>query len=92
MDGSAPLKLAGGAPQATNLAFILDKDSNLFLDGNALSYADVARAVDEYKAKGKPLQALIAADQMTPHGAVVKLIDAVRQNGILDFAINIEKE
>ena len=36
------------------------------------------------------LQALIGADQKTPHGQVVRLIDKVRQGGISDFAINVE--
>ena len=36
------------------------------------------------------LQALIGADQETPHGKVIKLIDTVRKNGISDFAINVE--
>lgn len=77
-----------------NLAFALDKNSQLYLDGKAISFDEVAGKIEEAKAKGsleqKNPQALITADQTTPHGAVVKLIDTVRKNGITDFAINVE--
>jgi biopolymer transport protein ExbD len=81
-----------GIEKSKNLAFVIDKDANLFLNGDKISYAELPAKIAterEKKAKG-PLQALIAADQDTPHGAVIKLIDAVRKNGISDFAINVE--
>ena len=33
---------------------------------------------------------MIAADQGTSHGAVVEMIDWVRQHGVTSFAINID--
>lgn len=77
-----------------NLAFVIDKNSNLFLNGDAIGFDEIGDRIASEKdkdAKGD-LQALIAADEATPHGAVVKLIDAVRKNGITDFAINVESE
>ena len=87
---SLPKASSGEQSSATNLAFVLDRESKLFLDGKSLDYSEIDARIAEYKAQGKPLQALIAADESTPHGAVVKLIDVVRRNGIFDFAINIE--
>ena len=54
------------------------------------SQIDGEIAVEKGKADGKDLQALIAADEKVNHGLVVRLIDAVRKNGITDFAINVE--
>jgi biopolymer transport protein ExbD len=86
-------KAATGADTATtNLAFSLDKNGQLFLNGKPLVFSELAGAVAAEKAKGHTLQALIAADEATPHGLVVKLIDAIRKNGITDFAINVEVE
>lgn len=78
-----------------NLAFVLDKDATLFLDGKQITLADLAVIIGQIRkdlSDQKQLQALITADTATPHGAVVQLIDAVRKNGINDFAINVEVE
>jgi biopolymer transport protein ExbD len=86
-------KAATGEDAGTrNLAFTLDKQSQLYLDGKGITFDQIAAAITAQKAEGKPLQALISADQATPHGAVVKLIDTIRKNGITEFAINIETE
>jgi len=81
-------------PQAgKNLAFVLDKESNLFLNGTPIAFDQLPERIKEAKDRdGQTLQALIAADQATPHGSVVKLIDVIRKNGITDFAINVEAE
>jgi biopolymer transport protein ExbD len=80
--------------KSKNLAFVLDAKSALYLDGKPISYDEVAAKIAEAKDKaaGAPVNALISADKETPHGAVVKLIDAVRKHGITDFAINVETE
>lgn len=86
-------KAATGADSAsTSIAFALNKESQLYIDGQEGSYEDIAAYIAEKKKAGTPLNALISADQATAHGEVIKLIDAVRKNGILDFAINVEVE
>ena len=81
-------------PEKTkNLAFTLDKNSQLFLNGEAIQWEDLPAKIAAEKAKDGgqgPVNALIAADKDTPHGSVVKLIDTVRKHGITDFAINVE--
>jgi len=91
---SLPKAATGEVVESTNLGFTLSKDSELFLEGKPVSFEDIAQVVAQRRerAGGQALQALIAADQGTPHGDVVKLIDAVRKSGITDFAINVEVE
>src|SRR5476651_1777965 len=62
--------------KAKNLAFVLDAKSQLYLDGQPITFEQVADKIAEAKAKAgsEPLNALIAADKDTPHGAVVKLM------------------
>jgi len=36
------------------------------------------------------LTALISADEQTPHGTVVRLMDTLRKNGLSRFALNVE--
>ena len=75
-----------------NIAFVLDKESNLYLDGTATSFPAMEEVLKEKLEGGEKLQALIAADEGTPHGTVIKLIDVIRKNGITDFAINVEAQ
>jgi biopolymer transport protein TolR len=88
-----PKASTGESAETTNLAFVLDKDAKLFLDGAEISFDAVGPLIEAKKLETtNTLQALIAADQATPHGAVVKIIDLVRKFGIVDFALNIEVE
>jgi biopolymer transport protein ExbD len=75
-----------------NLAFVIDANSQLYLDGKPITFEEVGARIAEEKSTDAPgpVNALIAADKDTPHGAVVKLIDTVRKHGITDFAINVE--
>ncbi len=85
---------ATGETQAGSqeLNFVLDKSSNLFLNGEAVAIDAIDQQLQSIKAKAKNehLQALISADRETPHGAVIRLIDAVRRNGIHEFALNVD--
>lgn len=79
--------------QSVNLAFVLDRESKLYLDGRPLDYEGIPQEIQQVKEKnGSKLQALISADKATPHGSVIKLIDVIRENGITEFAIDIEQE
>ena len=87
-----PKAATGEDVPAKNLAFVLDKESKLYLNGEAISFDLVPGKIAESKARGENLQALISADKETPHGNVVKLIDVIRKNGINDFAIDVDSE
>ncbi|MBC7660890.1 MAG: biopolymer transporter ExbD [Chitinophagaceae bacterium] len=78
--------------QVQNLGFSLDKNSQLFLDGQPVSYESLAPILAAKKQAKPDISALISADVKTPHGDVVKLIDFIRKNGITNFAINVEIE
>jgi len=79
--------------QTQNLAFVVDQNSHLFLDGKPLAFSDLASQIALAKKQAKnpnKLQALITADKRTPHGDVIHLIDQVKKEGISEFAINVE--
>ena len=78
--------------QTKNLAFILDKEEKLYLDGKPLDWEAVLEKIQASKTgdQGASIQALISADEKTPHGSVIRLIDLIRKGGITDFAINVE--
>ncbi len=74
-----------------NLAIVLDKKSQLYLDGKPLNFQELEIQLKEIKnhAGTQNLQALISADTSLPFGEAINLIDLVRKSGINDFAINI---
>ncbi len=86
-----PEAATGESTGNKNLAFVLDQQSNLYLDGQPLEFSAIDAAIRQRRTGAEPLQAVIAADEKTPHGSVIKLIDAVKKNGITEFAINVEQ-
>lgn len=82
--------------KSKNLAFVLDANDSLYLDGQEIAFHEIGIHIERTRAGLKSaqsqekLQALITADEKTPHGKVVKLIDTVRKNGITEFAINVD--
>ena len=83
----------------STIALIIKADGRLFLDGEPTTKAAIkarcealVAAAREKTARGEKddPQAMIAADKGTSHGAVVSMIDWVRQNGVTSFAINID--
>ena len=77
------------------IEFSLDERSNLYLDGEAISYKDIPEKLDikqkELSIKNKKdVQALVSADIKTPHGEVIRLIDTIKNLGVESFAINVE--
>ena len=84
-------KAASGTEQArTTLALTLNKDGSLYLNGEKSDDAGVTRYIVGELPKNPELQAIIAADKVVPHGAVVHLIDVVKRAGVVKFAINVE--
>ena len=68
-----------GKPQA-------DQDPQLFLNGVAISWSDAAQQVKALSSDSD-VQAVISADRTVRYEFVVKLIDLVKTNGVLKFAL-----
>jgi biopolymer transport protein ExbD len=84
-------KAASGSDQTrTTLALTLTKDGQLYLNGDRSDEAQVAKQIAAELPKNPDLQAIIAADKVVPHGAVVHIIDFVKRAGVRKFAINVD--
>lgn len=81
-------------PSTVMLTFTVDKDSGeraLYLNGEKSDEASIRKHIKGELASGKKdLQAVIAADKTASHGEVIHLIDLVKQEGIIKFALNID--
>ena len=87
-----PKAASGGDTLDTTLSLVLAKDGSLFLNGEPTTREAIAARCKEVAAKDPKAQAIIAADNAALHGQVVSLIDLIRVNGVLKFAINIQPQ
>jgi biopolymer transport protein ExbD len=74
----------------TTLSVVIDRNGNLYLNGNPSDPAGIAKACEAAAAQNANAQAIIAADNDVKHGEVVKVIDLVRTHGLARFAINVK--
>lgn len=87
-----PKAATGGDAMDTTLSIVVSADGELFLNGDPTTEEAIAAKCKAVAGADGDAQAIIAADKATPHGRVVRIIDLVRQNGVMKFAINIEPE
>jgi biopolymer transport protein TolR len=87
-----PRAAHAGEATGTTLAVVLTKDGAIYVDGVKRSEAELARRTREAVANDKETRAIISADRAALHGAVIRVIDVVKGEGVSRFAINVEKE
>lgn len=87
-----PSAASGGQTVESTLNLVITKEGEVFLDGQAVTEAQIIARIKEDLKSNPKLQAVIAADKGVVYGRVVRIIDIVKQNGIVSFALNIERE
>jgi len=86
-----PEASTGGPTESSLLGLMLSDDGTLLLNGVETT-EELLREHIRSPDSGDPaeIQAIIAADRDCLHGDVVHLIDLIKQEGVIQFAINIE--
>jgi biopolymer transport protein ExbD len=87
-----PRAASGGELVGPTLAFALDREGKLYLDGAPATPESARGAVREAVAKSAEARAVISADRAVSHGRVVEVIDLVKREGLTRFAIDVEHE
>ena len=81
-------------PSTVMVTFTVNKDTGerqLYVNGEKATETQLREQIRKAKAEGKKdIQAVIAADKNASHGEVIHIIDVVKQEGILKFALNID--
>ena len=85
-----PTAASAGETLDTTLAIVIDREGRLYLNGRPAEDDIIAQACSAASAKDQNAQAIIAADQNVKHGDVIRVIDLVRSNGLVRFAINVK--
>ena len=92
---SIPMDLPKGATGDSvpkTLAIAILPAGTTFVDGTEVDETTLRDRVRIARTGNDDVRATIAADSATPHGRVVHVIDLLRQEKLVKFAINIDPE
>jgi len=87
---SLPDAATGEATESISLGITLTAEGGLALDGETTTPAALTQALRKAKSEGD-VTALIAADKAVAHGRLIWLLDTLRSEGIVKYAIQIDK-
>ena len=85
-----PDAATGEATEPSSLGITVGPKGELLLDGKPVTEPELRGAVRAAKAANKDVVCLIAGDQDARHGDVTHVIDLVKQEGVVKFAINVD--
>ena len=68
----------------------VSKEGDLSWDQQKISWEELTQRLSKLGPQASEQTALISADQATPHGTVIRLMDQLRQAGLSKFALNVE--
>ncbi len=89
-----PDAATGESRDDTSLGIAIDAQGELYLDGEPITEDGLRSAVRsarsaEASGEGGEVVCLIAADKTISHGAVIEVIDLVKQEGVARFMLDI---
>ncbi len=85
-----PKARSGEQAEKSPLTFMISREGDVSWNNQKIDWMALSQKL-ETAMKANPEQtAVISADEATPHGAVIKLMDALRQAGLTRFALNVE--
>jgi biopolymer transport protein ExbD len=86
-----PKAASGGSRVETTLNIVYTADNRLLLNGLPVIKKDLAPLVRAARRENPKVQAVISADRGVAYGGVVEVIDLVKQNGVISFALDVER-
>lgn len=85
-----PKAISGEQNQKGPLNFTITKAGDLMLEREQLDWNGLAPRLTALVKGATDPTAVISADEATPHGAVIRLMDALRTAGLTRFALNVD--
>jgi len=86
-----PKASTGDETETSTISLMYTKDGKLYLNGEESSEDLLRQAIRSELSENKELQAIIGADKAVSHGEVIHLIDVIKQEGVVKFALNIDE-
>ncbi|HLE00293.1 MAG TPA: biopolymer transporter ExbD [Bdellovibrionota bacterium] len=85
-----PKAKTGEEAQKSAVMLTLTKDGELLWDKERIDWKVLADRLGAMSATIAQETAMISADETTPHGTVIRLMDALRQAGLSRFALSVD--
>jgi biopolymer transport protein ExbD len=92
-----PKAKSGEASEKSPLSFSISKEGNLSLNQESVEWKSLGQRLVVEKDKlaqtsqdSSQQAVMISADEATPHGTVIRLMDLLRQAGLTRFAISVQ--
>jgi biopolymer transport protein ExbD len=85
-----PDAATGETTEPSSLGITVGAKGELLLDGASVTEPQLRGAVRAAREKNKDVVCLIAGDKDARHGDVTHVIDLVKQEGVVKFAINVD--
>ncbi|MBI4820324.1 MAG: biopolymer transporter ExbD [Deltaproteobacteria bacterium] len=76
----------------SQLALVITKDGKTYLNNHQVTDEQLREFIRQERRAGKDPEAILAADRNVLHGRVVALIDLIKQEGVLKFALNTQAD
>ncbi len=86
-----PEAATGEAKRVSMIAVTIDAKGKTALNGKPAGEDEIRAYIRAEKRRGAGLEGVLAADKDVSHGRVVQLIDLLRSEGVVKFAINVLK-
>ncbi len=87
-----PKAVSGEQQEKSPLEFTISKDGSVAWGKEPVDWAILGARLKSVVTENPDQTAVISADEATPHGAVIRLMDTLRQAGLLKFALNVESK
>jgi biopolymer transport protein ExbD len=87
-----PRAAHGGETVQKTFAILVTREGKTYLNGAPVDDNGLVAAVNQARAKGEDVQAIVGADKNATHGMVTHLLDVLKGAGVIKFAIQIEKQ
>jgi biopolymer transport protein ExbD len=84
-----PKARSGEATEKTPYQFTVTKDGGVMWDQKPVDWETLEKKLAAMGTAGEQT-AMISADQQTPHGSVIRLMDTLRRVGLTRFALNVD--
>ncbi len=76
--------------ETTVLTIVIDSDGTWYLDGLKTDPDALRGYIRSQIEVTDDIQAVIAADKRVPYGEVIQVVDLVKQEGVIQFALNTD--
>ena len=87
-----PQAVSGKLEKTEYVGITVEKDGAIYFDKELVSIEELSIKVDEVSAKGSDkARVYINADKDATHGNVVRVLEAVKNSGIKQVAIEVER-